>query len=263
MRALPNVLLLAALFGLGACSRTIEVANNDSKGLVAALRDASATPGHETIKLARNGLYILNEEAETGLLLPSLRGAITIEGNRSEIRGYSHKPAALIQVDKDATVRVEHLVLAEGTDGAIRNYGKLRFEDVRIVDSSSSQAQSIVLNHGQLRLRDSAIAYNLLLGNRRDAGTILNYGDIELENSRIHDNRALGRYPTVAVAGGILNFGHVVANKLLLENNEHPEEAPSLSFGGILNLGNGEFRGSTSSGNVREARQTASLAQSF
>lgn len=263
--AILITVMIAGLSGLNACSRStdIEIANNDSKALVEALRRASATPGHDTIRLARNGLYILGGEAETGLLLPSLHGDITIEGNRSEIRGYSAKPAAIIQVEDGADVRIENLVLAEGTDGALRNYGNLRLEHVAIVDSSVSRTPAIVLNHGRIDALDSEIAYNLLLGNRRDAGTVLNYGEIELDRSRIHDNRALGRYPSVAVAGGILNFGSVKADGLLLENNEQPDDAPSLSFGGILNLGNGRFSGSTSSGSVRDARQTAMLVGNF
>lgn len=262
MRLAP-ALLLVSLIALGACSSTAtELANNDSKALVAALRQASTTPGHDTIRLARNGLYVLNEEADEGLLLPSLRGDISIEGNGAEIRGYSQHPAALLQVEQGAKVRLEHLVLAEGTEGALRNYGELALDHVDIVDSSVSRTPAIVLNHGLLRVRDSDIAYNFLLGNRRDAGTVLNYGEIELEQSRIHDNRALGRYPTVAVAGGILNFGRVTADGLVLENNALPEDGPSLSFDGILNLGNGRFSGSTSSGAVRDARN-AVLAVNF
>jgi len=265
MKISANLILLVSLASLGACSRgtEVDVASNDSKGLIEAIRNANASPGPDTIRLARNGLYILNDEAETGLLLPSLRGDLAIEGNRSEIRGYSSKPAAIVQIEEGAKVRLENLVLAEGTDGAIRNFGDLRLEQVGIVDSSISKASAIVLNHGHIKALDSEIAYNLLLGNRRDAGTVLNYGDIELDRTRIHDNRAIGRYPTVAVAGGILNFGSVKANGLQLENNELSDELPSLSFGGILNIGNGRFSGSTSSGSVRDARQTAMLVGNF
>ncbi len=267
MRIAHTLLLLTGLASLGACSRGIEfeIANNDSAALVKAIRTANATPGHDTIRLARNGLYILNKEAQAGLLLPSIQGDITIEGNRSEIRGYSAEPAAILQVEDNANVRIEHLVLAEGTDGAVRNYGQLHLDHVGIVDSSVSKTSAIVLNHGQLEASDSEIAYNLLLGNRRDAGTVLNYGEIELNGSRIHDNRALGRYPTVAVAGGILNFGSIKADGLKLENNELQEDdAPSLSFGGILNLGNGHFSGNTSNaGSVRDGRHAAMLVGNF
>lgn len=257
MRTATTLLLLSGLAMLTGCSRSpVEIANNDSRALVEAIRAASATPGSDTIRLARNGLYILGSEAEKGLLLPTLGGKIRIEGNGAEIRGYSERPAALLQVEAGAEVSIDSLVLAEGTDGALRNYGELHLSKVGIVDSSVHMAQAIVLNHGRIKASDSEIAYNFLLGNRRDAGTVLNYGEIELDRSRIHDNRAQGRYPSVAVAGGILNFGQVRADGLMLENNELPsDDAPSLSFGGILNMGNGYFKGSTSSGSVRNATQ--------
>lgn len=251
MRPVVCLSLLAGIF-LAGCSRSVEIANNDSQGLVDAIRAAGATPGTDRIRLARNGLYVLDSEAEKGLLLPTLRGKIRIEGNGSEIRGYSARPAALLQVENAATVTLENLVLAEGTEGAIRNFGDLTMESVRVVDSSVHTSTSIVLNHGILKVRDSDIAYNLMLGNLRDAGTVLNYGEIELERSGIHGNRALGGYPSVVVAGAILNYGRIRADQLLLENNELPDDLPGLRRGGILNIGNGEFKGSTSSGNVRD-----------
>ena len=219
MRTISVLLLLSGLGTLAACSRSapVDIANNDSAALVAAIRQANARPGHDTIRLARNGLYILGNPAEPGLLLPPIGGELTIEGNHAEVRGYSDKPAAILEVTQDAKLRITHLVLAEGNDGAVRNYGHLRLENVAIVDSSVSTVPAIVLNHGRIEAVDSEIAYNLLLANRRDAGTVLNYGDLELERSRIHDNRAVGRQRTLAAAGGILNFGSVKADSLVLQ----------------------------------------------
>ena len=260
MRTIPVLLLISGLASLAGCSRddAVEIANNDSAALLEAIRQANARPGHDTIRLARNGLYILGTPAEPGLLLPRVQGELTIEGNHGEIRGYSDKPAAILEVVQGAELRVTDLVLAEGTDGAIRNYGSLALERVNVVDSSVARMPAIVLNHGRLEVRDSQIAFNLLLANRRDSGTVLNYGEIELERSRIHDNRAVGRQPTVAAAGGILNFGHVKVDSLVLEDNELPgEDKPSLSFGGILNLGNGTVTGTTPADAVRDARHAA------
>ena len=260
MRSIPVLLLIAGLGSLAGCSRNdaVEIANNDSAALVEAIRKANASPGHDTIRLARNGLYILANPAEPGLLLPPIQGELTIEGNHGEIRGYSHRPAAILEVAQDAQVRITHLVLAEGNNGAVRNYGGLRLENVAIVDSSVATVTAIVLNHGRLEAVDSEIAYNLLLANRRDAGTVLNYGELELERSRIHDNRTLGRQRTLAAAGGILNFGSVTADGLELRDNElASEDAPSLSFGGILNLGNGKVTGTTPADAIRDARHAA------
>lgn len=260
MRYTPALLLLAGLGNLTACSRGIEidVANNDSAALVEAIRQANASPGHDTIRLARNGLYILGTPSKPGLLLPLIEGDLTLEGNYGEIRGYSDEPAAILEVAQDAELRVANLVLAEGTDGAIRNYGGLVLDHVSVVDSSVAKMPAIVLNHGRMEVLDSQIAYNLLLANRRDSGTVLNYGEMELERSRIHDNRAVGRQSTVAAAGGILNFGDVKADGLVLEDNElDSENTPGLSFGGILNLGNGRVTGMTATNSVRDARHAA------
>ena len=260
MRTISVLLLISGLGTLGACSRgtAVDIANNDSAALVAAIRQANARPGPDTVRLARNGLYVLGNPAEPGLLLPPIEDELTIEGNHAEIRGYSDKPAAILEVTQDANVRISHLVLAEGNDGAVRNYGHLRLESVAIVDSSVTTVPAIVLNHGRIEAMDSEIAYNLLLANRRDAGTVLNYGELELERSRIHDNRTVGRQRTLAAAGGILNFGSVKADGLVLADNELPsEDSPLLSFGGILNLGNGQVSGTTPADAVRDARHAA------
>jgi hypothetical protein len=261
MRLLTASMLISSLACLGACSdgRLVEVPNNDGAALVQALREANAGDGHTRIRLARNGLYVLAAEAQPGLLLPAVLGRVTLEGNHAEIRGYSARPAAILEVAAEADVRISHLVLAEGTDGAVRNYGDLRLQGVAVVDSSVDAMPAIVLNHGRLQATDSEIAYNLLLATPRDSGTVLNYGEIELTGSRIHDNRALGSQPSVAVSGGILNFGSVTADGLAIQDNELPSDVPpNLSFGGILNLGNGKVTGLTDG--VRDANRPAALA---
>ncbi len=264
MRPMSALMLLSGVLSLAACAggQGVDIPNNDSAALVEALRQANANAGHTTIHLARNGFYILADEAEPGLLLPTMDGRVTIEGNHAEIRGYSASPAAILEVAKDADVRLRNLVLAEGTDGAVRNYGLLRLSRVAIVDSSVDRMPAILLNHGRIKATESEIAYNLLLATPRDAGTVLNYGEMELTGTRIHDNRALGRKPSVAVSGGILNFGSVIADGLRLEDNQLPtDDAPGLSFGGILNLGNGTVTGLALAESVRNANHPQAYAK--
>ena len=263
MRPSLVLVLITGLSVVTGCSRgtAVDIRNNDSAALVDALRQANARPGPDTIRLARNGLYILSQQAQDGLMLPVITGELTIEGNHAEIRGYTSTPSALLEIGPGAEVGVHDLVLAEGTDGALRNYGQLTLENVGIFDNSVDTMPAIVLNHGHLVAVRSEIAYNLLLATRRDAGTVLNYGEIELEGSLIHDNRALGRQPTVAVSGGILNFGSVKADGLQLADNEIPsEDSPRLSFGGILNLGNGRVMGSAPADAVRNVDPAQILA---
>lgn len=256
MRYRLALLLIVASTSLAACTRgiNVEIANNDSAALAEAIRAANASPGQSTIRLARRGLYILGQETADGLLLPPVAGKLTIEGNYAEIRGYSRAPAAILEVSAGASLRIENLVLAEGTNGTVRNYGRLGLENVGIVDGSTQTVPAIVLNHGRLEAVGGEIAYNHLLSNRRDAGTVLNYGEARFTDTRIHGNRAIGRYPTLAVSGGVLNFGEIRADGLSFADNEIPSEpASGLSFGGILNVGNGSVRGETPVGDVRSA----------
>lgn len=263
MRTAPILLLSAALAGLSGCGRglELEIANTDSAALADAIRAANAAPGHTRIRLARNGFYILSQEAEAGLLLPAVRGRLTIEGNHAELRGYSRDPAAILEVKAGASLRIQDLVVAEGTNGTLRNYGQVRLANVEVVDGSVSTLPAIVLNHGDLEAIGSEIAYNHLLSNRRDAGTVLNFGRARFVDTRIHGNRAIARYPTVAVSGGVLNYGVVETDGLSFADNEIPsEESPRLSFGGILNLGNGEVRGIAPADDVRVASPDDILA---
>ncbi len=263
MSTLRPALLLALVLSLAACSRsaTVEIANNDVDALVQAIREANERPGHTTIRLARRGLYVLRDEVAAGLLLPTVRDRLTVEGNYAEIRGYSPRPASLLEVAEGAVLHVQDLVLAEGTDGAVRNYGELALRNVSVVDSSVRHASSILLNHGRLTARDSEIAYNLMFATRRDSGTVLNYGEMDLQGTRVHGNRAVGPHAEVAVAGGILNFGHLHARSLALEDNSAPgEDLSSLHFGGVLNLGNGRVDGDADSASVRDGRPAALFA---
>jgi len=156
---------------------------------------------------------------------------------------------------------VSNLVVAEGTNGTLRNFGRMRLANVDVVDGSVATMPAIVLNHGELEADGVEIAYNHLLSNRRDAGTVLNYGQARFTDSRIHGNRAVGRYPTVVVSGGVLNFGRVEARGLAFDDNEIPSEEPGrISFGGILDLGNGEVTGVAPPGDVRDARAAEILA---
>lgn len=256
MRTAKLLLLSVAIAGLSACGRGLEfdIANTDSLALEQAIRAANESPGHSTIRLARNGFYILSREAQAGLMLPAVQGRLTIEGNHAELRGYSTGPAAILEVREGARLRIRDLVMAEGTNGTLRNFGQLRLENVDVVDGSVATLPAIVLNHGELEAIGGEIAYNYLLSNRRDAGTVLNYGNASFTGTRIHGNRAIGSYPTVVVSGGVLNFGVVEARQLSFADNEIPsEDARGLSFGGILNVGNGQVRGGAPDADVLEA----------
>lgn len=254
-----KLLIASGLIAIAGCSRTIDVADHDGKALAAAIHAANADSGKTTIRLAKHGMYVIDSPAEAGLLLPSIRGHVEIEGNGAEIRAYTDQPVALLQVEKQGELELQRLSLAEGGDGAVRNFGELALDRVQIVDSSALRASAIVLNHGTLHADASRIAFNSLSPARRDAGTILNYGRIELDRTTIHDNYTLGKYPGLAVAGGVLNYGELRVDGLTMANNNADNGSGLLTAAGILNLGNGQVSGDVAG--IRETMPVAALAR--
>lgn len=248
---------LVASLALAGCSQRVDIANHDTQALVRAIEHANREPGRHVIRLANRGTYIFTRESEAGLVLPRVRGDLVIEGVGAEIRGYSDRPLALLQIEPGARLSLDRLTLAEGSDGAVRNFGTLRLDRVGIVDSTGAARSAIVLNHGKISARDSEIAYNHLALARRDAGTVLNYGQIEFERTSIHDNRAQGRSPDQAVAGGVLNFGSLRVDGLALQDNLADDGRTPLGFAGVLNLGNGSVVGDLGKGAIRDARLIA------
>lgn len=238
------ILIILAAQSLLACSRQVDVPDHDGKALVAAIRAANASPGGDRILLAHRGLYVLSDAAQAGLLLPAIHGALEIDGNGAEIRSYAPGRVALLEVAADGDVQLRNLSLAEASDGAIRNFGKLRMQSARIVDSTGTWVSAIVLNHGQLSVEDSEIAYNELQMSGRDAGTVLNYGELQLDQSRIHDNRVQRVFPSLIAAGAVLNLGVMRTRKTQLENNIAGDLQDLASrranlVAGVFNLGNG------------------------
>ncbi len=253
MSRLASILLLAGTISLSGCAHRTEVADLDSKALVAAIRAANQRPGPDLIRLAKGGLYTLHDQAEAGLLLPTIDGELVIDGQGAEIRRDSNDRAAILQIAGNAKVTLKNLSLAEGSDGAVRNYGSLRLQSVRITDNSSWDSSSIVLNHGDLHAQDSEIAYNDLPMNHRDGGTVLNYGKLTLENTRIHDNLVQARYPGLAAAGAILNLGTIRVSGTGIEHNSAVNELAGPSFNGVVDLGNGRVDGNLPGSAVLEA----------
>jgi hypothetical protein len=258
---LRTAALLVAGAALAGCGRTYEVGNLDTRGLIAAIQAANENPGADVIRLAPGGLYLLQDAPRDATsMLPPIRDDLRIEGNGAEIRRAMNGQRALLEVAPDTTVRLRALALSEGSDGAIRNFGTLRLDTVRITDSTGAGAQAIVLNYGLLEARDSEIAYNLLPVSRRDAGTIVNYGELRLSNTAIHDNTAQRRYDSLAVAGAVLNLGTVETRATRIADNQAldgEETEDTLMFPAVLNIGTGRVEGDLPREQVREAGMVA------
>jgi hypothetical protein len=253
--------VVAALAG---CGTRTEVRNLDTRGLIAAIQAANERPGADVIHLAPGGLYMLRDAPrDATTLLPPITDDLRIEGNGAEIRRDADGRRALVEVAPGANVRLQSLTLAEGSDGAIRNYGTLRLDSVRVTDSfgggSPHGATAIVLNHGLLEASDSEIAYNLLPTSARDAGTVVNYGELRLRNTAIHDNTTQSGHPGLAAAGAVLNLGTLQVQHASLADNraEDGEQVDALAFPAVLNLGNGHVEGDLPRVQVREAGMVA------
>jgi hypothetical protein len=245
---------------LTACGSRIDVHNLDARGLAEAIQAANAHPGSDVIHLAPGGLYMLRDAPrDATTLLPPITDDLRIEGNGAEIRRDSDGRRALLEVAPGASVRVHALALSEGSDGAIRNFGTLHLDSVRVTDSTGSHTPAIVLNYGLLEARDTEIAYNLLPTSPRDAGTVLNYGELRLRNTAIHDNTTQSGHPGLAAAGAVLNLGTLQVQHARIADNraEDGEEPDALAFPAVLNLGNGHVEGDLPRVQVREAGMVA------
>ena len=261
---IPIATSLAATALLAGCGTRTEVRNLDTHGLIAAIQAANANPGADVIHLAPGGLYMLRDAPrDATTLLPPITDDLRIEGNGAEIRRDSDGRRALVEVAPGATVRMNALSLAEGSDGAIRTYGTLRLDRVRVTDSfgggSPTGATAIVLNHGLLEASDSEIAYNLLPSSARDAGTVVNYGELRLRNTAIHDNTTRSGHPGLAAAGAVHNRGTLQGQHASIADNRAEDGArpDPLAFPAVLNLGNGRVEGDLPRVQVREAGMVA------
>src|SRR3990167_1522964 len=101
---LTRLLLIGSLALLStACTRETTIADHDGKALVEALRAAQSGSGAQRIILARRGSYVLSSASESGLLLPSITGELTIEGNGAEIRSYADGMSRCLKSGAKAT----------------------------------------------------------------------------------------------------------------------------------------------------------------
>ncbi len=243
---MPSLRLLAGMLlcGLG-CSAlahadTVSLADHDSDGLVAAMRQANRAQRPLRIELAPHGLYVLKDCADPRLRLglPEVTRSLTIVGHGAEIRRYSDGDFALLGVAAGGRLALHDLTLAEGGDGAVVNRGVLHLDGVRITDSSGSEA--VLRNYGVLRGADNLIGYNALLGAQNDAGVLLNYGRVELARTQFVGNRSSAR-PDVIAASALLNLGEARLTDVTVEGNSVLDANGGSRA--LVTLGNGRLDG--------------------
>ena len=235
--------LLASLLCLSSHAATAaeyHVADRQPGALAAAIRDANASPQPDTIHLAKDGLYFFPQASEDDLVLPRVVGTLVLQGHGAEIRRDTSEALALLEVVAGARLTVQHLTLAEGGRGSVRNHGTLRLLDSAVVDGTTHNENAIVQNYGRFEAERSVIGYNQVAGAGRDAAIVVNYGVMSLDDCKLAGNSVSRRYPTLAAAP-ILNYGEMRTRAIVFEDNEVIDGFDGLASDDLLNLGVGRI----------------------
>lgn len=240
-----RLVLLALVSGLAATqahATTIYPVENTQQ-LIEAIQQANQSPEADIITLER-GLYVLDRvfgEAQKAAL-PVITSAIVIRGNGAELRRYAPTDFRLIEVAEGGHLRLESVILAEGSIGAIRNHGITELRRVALVDSTARGASAIVENYGEMHLKHCEVSFNTVAGASRDAGTIVNWGKLWLNETTFQGNQLSRRYQGVALASSVLNYGTTQINDVVIAENvagdDSNQGAPQAP---LVNLGNGRL----------------------
>ena len=217
--------------------------------LIAAINEANATPGKNTINL-EPGVYtlqVVNNTTGGSNGLPAIAGSILIQASAAD-------PATVIERDPNATsfriffisqggeLTLDGLIIQKGRlsigGPALWNNGTTSLKN-SIVTNSTGEVGTIV-NEATLNVYRSIISDNI---DTTGTGGIFNFGGTVLvENSTIARNIADG-------AGGIsnLNAGSLIVrnSSIILNQTTRPQGG-----GGILNGGSAEVVNSTIAGNT-------------
>lgn len=243
---LRSTLLTTALAGLLASSAAQSVTVfpvESTAALVAAIEEANKTPEADIISLERQ-LYVLDSihDEQQKAALPEISTPIVIRGNGAELRRYSDKDFRLFHVTGTGHLRLEEVVLAEGSIGAIRNYGSTELRRVALVDSTTRGASAIVENYGEMRLTRCEVSFNTVAGASRDAGTIVNWGKLWLNATTFQGNQLSRRYEGVALASTVLNYGTAdIEDVVIAENVAGDIDSVGAPQAPLVNLGNGKL----------------------
>lgn len=239
--------LVSGLMGsisASAASTVFPVATTEQ--LVEAIQRANETPEADVISLER-ALYVLDavQAQDQAAALPAITTAIVIRGNGAELRRYADDNSRIFYVAAAGHLRLERIILAEGSLGAIRNFGKTDLRRVQLVDNTANGAQAIIENHGEMSIEACEVSFNTIAGAQRDAGTIVNWGELTLAATTFEGNLLSRRYPGVALASTLLNYGHATITDVVIAENIVADEqgigAPEAPQAPLVNLGNGRL----------------------
>ena len=211
--------------------------------LVEAIRQANQSAAADVITLER-ALYVLDqiEAPDQRAALPAITAPVVIRGNGAELRRYSNDDFRIFHVAAEGHLRLERIVLAEGSLGAIRNLGKTELRRVQLVDNTASATHAIIENYGEMHIEASEVSFNTIAGAARDAGTIVNWGQLTLTATTFEANVLSRRYAGVALASSVLNYGKAtIADVVIAQNIAGDDDLSGAPQAPIVNLGNGRI----------------------
>ncbi len=224
-----------------AASTVFPVATTEQ--LVQAIKQANQTPEADVITLER-ALYVLDfmGAPDQRAAFPSITTPIVIRGNGAELRRYSAEDFRIFHVAEQGHLRLERIVLAEGSLGAIRNHGKAELRHVQLVDNTASTVQAIVENYGDMEMDACEVSFNTVASAQRDAGIVVNWGELDLHATTFQGNLLSRRYDGVALASTVLNYGAAnIADVVIAENVAGDVNANGAPQAPLVNLGNGRL----------------------
>ena len=228
------LVLTAAAITSHADALVYSVTQGDSHGFAKAILLANASPEADVIELAA-GVYAL-EDAVKGkegfVALPVITGQLVIRGAKAELRAYTSRSVHLLEVAADASLKIEGATLAEGTDGALVNYGHAELRGVSIIDQTTRTAPAIISNFGEITLVRCELSFNTINASQ-NAGTIINYGLADIRNTRIRGNIVSRRFQSLVLASALLNYGKAELRNVTLSDNEAIGGFPTVNVSGV------------------------------
>jgi hypothetical protein len=93
-----------------------------------------------------------------------------------------------------------------------------------------------------MSIESCEVSFNTIAGAQRDVGTIVNWGQLTLSATTFEGNLLSRRYPGVALASSVLNYGHsTITDVVIAENSAGDEQEAGAPQAPLVNLGNGRL----------------------
>ena len=231
---LAGIAVITAAITSDANALVYSVAQGDTDGFAQAIMLTNTSPEADVIELAP-GVYAL-EDAVKGkegfVALPVITGQLVIRGAKVELRAYTSRSLHLLEVAAGASLKLEGVTLAEGTDGALVNYGHTELRGVSVIDQTTRTAAAIISNFGEITLVRCELSFNTINASQ-NAGTIVNYGFADIRNTNIRGNIVSRRFQSLVLASALLNYGKAELKQVTLSDNEAMGGFPSVNVSGV------------------------------